>query len=221
MIKNYEEFTVEFFRFKKSKEVLDTGIKQSKLDKHKGEIAEYLREHGKKFTFAILKMLFQEAIKEKKKREIKKGGYKMIHRALPVVAAVFFPIFALVGAILGNTRTMNKIIKPILDDPGNNYPEFLKKLIEVTMIVAEGDIRPILGEDKFYDAFVITDESIKMIRKDVLRDFSVYLGERIEGEDQESEVPKAYIENELKQYLNDRFKITPPMQFEEGHLPTK
>ena len=60
-----------------------------------------------------------------------------------------------------------------------------------------------------------------MVRKDVLRDFAYILSDKMANEPADKEVPKSYIENELKHYLNQKFDITPPIPFEEGHNPTE
>ena len=56
------------------------------------------------------------------------------------------------------------------------------------------------------------DDLLSMLKKEVVRDFSIYLAEKMELEDDDTEVPHHYVENSLKIYLNENFKITPPME---------
>jgi hypothetical protein len=178
----------------------------------KGELSKYLRKNGKKFTFGILKSIFEDAILYKKRREMIKGGYKMIHRALPMLLAyIYFPIWVL-GNVLGFSRALNKILKPMLKNPETSYNKFLIKFITSIIHITEGEIKYVMGHDWFYDAFVMEDDLLKMLRKDVIRDFAVYLADKMTKEDDNKVVPHHYVENMLKIYLNDNYNIQPPMQ---------
>lgn len=179
----------------------------------KGELSEHFRKTGKKFTFGVLKSIFNDAVEYKKKREFIKGTYKMFHRAVPMsLAFISFPLW-LIGNVLGASRALNKILQPLLKNPDNNYNDFLVKMVKGTMAFMEGEIKYIMGNDWFYDAFVMEDDLIKMIRKDVLRSFAIGLANRMEQEPDDKLVPHHYIENELKKYLNENYGITPPMEF--------
>jgi hypothetical protein len=178
----------------------------------KGELSKYLRKNCKKFTFGILKSIFEDAILYKKRREMIKGGYKMIHRALPMLLAyIYFPIWVL-GNVLGFSRALNKILKPMLKNPETSYNKFLIKFITSIIHITEGEIKYVMGHDWFYDAFVMEDDLLKMLRKDVIRDFAVYLADKMTKEDDNKVVPHHYVENMLKIYLNDNYNIQPPMQ---------
>jgi len=177
-----------------------------------GHLSTYFRKNGKVFTFGVLKSIFQDAIDYKKKREFIKGGYKMLHRAIPMALAfVSFPVW-LAGNVLGASRALNKILQPLLKNPETNYNKFLVKMIQGTMAVMEGEIKYIMGDDWFYSTFIMDDKLIKMVRKDVLRVFAVELANIMEQEPDDKEVPHHYIENELKIFLNEKFGITPPME---------
>jgi len=178
---------------------------------HKGHLSEYFRQNDRVFTFGVLKNIFKDAVAYKKKREFVKGAYKMVHRAVPMTLAfVSFPIW-LAGNVLGASRALNKILQPILENPENNYNEFLVKLLKGTMAFMEGEIKYVMGDDWYYTAFVMEDDLIKMVRKDVLRLFAIELANKMEQEPDDKPVPHHYIENELKKYLNEKFDISPPM----------
>jgi len=206
------------------KEELDKKLKEnpeqsiSEYEKQlgrKGELSKHLQEQGKKFTFGMLKHLFNDAIEYKKKREIIKGSYKMFHRLVPMaLSMVYFPV-ALVGYILGASRAFDKVIMPILQNPENKYNEFLVKIVKGAIAISEGEIKHVLGDDWFYNAFVMDDKLIQMVRPDVLRIFAVELAHKMEQEPDNKEVPHHYIENEFKTYLNDKFEITPPMGLQQ------
>ena len=155
----------------------------------------------------MLDALFKDARAAKKGTEIKVGIIKAVHRIVPMLLAPFFPILAIFGYILGTSRAFNKVVAPILADPGNDYPQFLKKVIDATMRVAEGDLTT--EKDRFTRAFVVSDRLVEAIKPEVLQRFSLELSEKMANMDLNLEVPEHYIENELKDYLNRNFEINP------------
>ena len=180
-----------------------------------GKLSQHLREKGKKFTFGMLKYLFNDAIEYKKKREMIKGGYIMFHRLVPMVlSVVYFPV-AIVSYILGASRAFDKVIMPILENPDKKYNDFLVKMVKGAIAISEGEIKHVLEDDWFYNAFVMDDNLIKMVRPEILRTFAVELSYKMEQEPEDKEVPRNYIENEFKMYLNEKFNITPPMGLEK------
>lgn len=173
---------------------------------HRGNLANYLKTQGKEVKFGMLRALFLDAQVAKKRTDLKVGIVKAIHRVLPMALAPFFPIAAILGMVLGSTRAFNKILAPILQDASSTYEGFLKQFISSSMKVAEGEI-PV--KDRFTRAFVVSDRLVAAIRPEVLQQFSVYLSEKMAKEDQDKVVPEHYIENELKEYLNNNFDVDP------------
>lgn len=183
-------------------------IKKHLYHAHRGNLAKYLEENGRDFTFGLLNAIFHDARDAKRRTDIKIGVIKAIHRIIPMALAPFFPIVAIIGYILGSSRAFNKIIAPILAEPGNDYPAFLKKVIDASMRVAEGDLT-IYEKDRFTRAFVVSDNLIDAIKPEVLQKFSLYLSEKMSLENPEEAVPDNYVENELKSYINDEFGVDP------------
>jgi hypothetical protein len=180
---------------------------------HRGNLSKYLNEKGRKFTFGMLYALFLDAQSAKKKTDLRVGIVKAIHRIVPMALAPFFPILAIVGYILGTSRAFNKVIAPILADPGSDYPAFLNKLIISTMKIAEGEIAP--TKDRFTRAFVVSDNIVDAIKEDILREFAIYLSDKMSRKNSDDEVPENYIENQLKRYLNRRFDIEPEIPLKQ------
>jgi hypothetical protein len=180
---------------------------------HRGNLSKYLNEKGRKFTFGMLYALFLDAQGAKKKTDLRVGIAKAIHRITPMILAPFFPILAIVGYVLGTSRAFNKVIAPILADPGSDYPAFLNKLITSTMKIAEGEIVP--TKDRFTRAFVVSDNIVDVIKEDVLREFAIYLSDKMSRKNSDDEVPENYIENQLKRYLNRRFDIEPEIPLKQ------
>ncbi len=174
---------------------------------HRGNLAKYLEENGRQFTFGMLNALFHDARNAKRRTDIKVGIIKAIHRIIPMALAPFFPVIAITGYILGSSRAFNKITAPILAEPGNDYPSFLRKVIDASMRVAEGDFTT--EKDRFTRAFVVSDRLVEAIKPEVLQKFSLYLSEKMSLENLDLPVPENYIENELKSYINEHFGVDP------------
>jgi hypothetical protein len=191
-------------------------IKKHLYHAHRGNLSKYLNEKGKKFTFGMLYALFLDSQNAKKKTDLRVGVAKAIHRITPMLLAPFFPILAIVGYILGTSRAFNKVIAPILADPGTDYPAFLNKLITSTMKIAEGEIVP--NKDRFTRAFVVSDNIVDALKEEVLREFAIYLSDKMSKKNSDEEVPEHYIENQLKGYLNRRFDIEPEIPLKKNEI---
>ena len=218
-LKKYNEFLIlEKFDDNIKSELLRLGVTDEAeinahlYHAHRGHLADYLHEKGKIFTFGMLLALFKDAQVAKRRTDIKVGVVKALHRVIPMALAPFFPIIAIFGYILGSSRAFNKIITPILSDPGNEYTGFLKSIIDSSMKVAEGEI-PV--KDRFTRAFVVSDHLVEAIKPEVLQKFSIQLSEKMAQMDPDTEVPEHYIENELKTYLNDNFEVDPQIPLKE------
>ena len=211
---NYKLNEAEMVGFPADLSKIFTNDSEEEYEKElgkKGELSQHFRNTGRVFTFGVLKNIFNDAVSYKKKRELFKGAYKFIHRAAPMALAFFFFPVWLAGNVLGASRALNKILQPLLKNPEKNYNDFLVKVVKGTMAFMEGEVKHVMSKDWFYDAFVMEDNLIKMVRKDVLRVFAIELANTMEQEDDDKEVPHHYVENELKKFLNDKFDITPPM----------
>lgn len=218
-LKKYNEFLIlEKFDDNIKAELLRLGVTDEKeinthlYHAHRGHLADYLKEKGKIFTFGMLLALFKDAQVAKRRTDIKVGVVKALHRVIPMALAPFFPILAIFGYIFGSSRAFNKIITPILSDPGQEYTGFLKKIIDGSMKVAEGEI-PV--KDRFTRAFVVSDHLVEAIKPEVLQKFSIQLSEKMAQMNLDTEVPEHYIENELKTYLNENFEVDPQIPLKE------
>ena len=88
----------------------------------------------------------------------------------------------------------------------SKYVDFLKNFVEVAAKVPEGEVDV---KDRFTRAFVVEDRLIDALKPEVVDAFANYLSKKMETEADDKAVPDNYIENELKQYLNDNFDVTP------------
>jgi hypothetical protein len=215
-IKRYNQYINENILLKDDNledELKKMGVEGEELEKQvslakRGQLGNYLTEHGKEFTFGILAAIFRDAKEAKFGQETKKALWSAIPRGLPLVLAPFFPIMAIVGVIFGSTRLFNRITKPIFQnmDPDSKYVDFLKSFVKVAAKVPEGEVEV---KDRFTRAFVVEDRLIDALKPEVVDAFATYLSKKMEAEPDDKVVPDNYIENELKQYLNDNFDVTP------------
>lgn len=220
MIKKYNSFILlEKFDDHMISYLKKKGIdNKDEIDKylynaHLGNLAKHLEKNGKKFTFGMLNSLFLDAIDAKRKTNLRSGVIKAAHRLIPMALAPFFPLLAIISYILGTSRAFNKIIAPILADPGKDYPEFLNKLVSSTMKIAEGEMIPL--KDRFSRTFVVSDGIVDIVKPEIIQDFCMYLSNKMSKIDDDLEVPENFIENELKMYLSRKFEIDPEIPLKE------
>ena len=209
ILEKYEEnlkYTLQQMGF--SGDTLDHYLKSAKG----GNLGKELKKNGKEFTFGLLYAIFKDAIIAKKESSLKSGTIKMLHRIVPIALAPYFPIMAILGYIFGTTRAFNKIIAPILENPGTDYNSFLKKIIDRSMKVAEGEMSI---KDRFSRAFVVSDDLVSAIKPEVLEQFSLDLANKMYLMDLDQTVPEHFIDNELKKYSNDKFNIDPKIPLKD------
>jgi len=183
-------------------------IKSQIVISKQGQLHKHLQDKGKKFTFGILSAIFEDAKNSKIRMSTKKAFWQMIPRGAPVLLAPFYPMLAVVGVILGTSRTFNKIIKPLFKnlDSESKYVDFLKTMVFYYMKIPEGEVSI---KDRFSRAFVVEDRLIDAIKPEVVDDFTKNLSKIMSEEPDDKEVPDHYIENELKKFLNETFDVDP------------
>lgn len=189
------------------KEELERQVELSKM----GKLGQYLEENGDTFTFGILKAIFRDAQVAKKKTTIKADVIKIIPRLAPLALIPFYPSMAILGLVFGTSRLFNKIFKLVFDyvDPNTRYVDFLKRMVTAYMRIPEGDIDL---KDRFSRAFKVSDGFIDIIKPEIIHEFTNFLCEKMELEDDSNSVPDHYIENELKLYVNDKYDIDPQIE---------
>lgn len=195
------------------KELMRTGYSVDQLSQisdkvTRGEVGEFLISEGRSLTFGILHAIYQDTLELHRNYEFKRGSVKALVRMIPMAFSPISMLASYIGMALGSTRAVNKIIKPILEDPGKTYPDFLKKIISKSMDVFEGEIS---GDDPIKMAFVVCDGLVDMLSEKVIMEFVVHQSEEMAKESPDDVVPDFYIENELRSYLNDKFKLNPPL----------
>ena len=92
-----------------------------------------------------------------------------------------------------------------------NYNSFLKTLITKTMTIAEGDIKPFLENDWYYDVFNVHDGLIKMVRKEHIYEFTIWISQEIQNKPDNQVVPHYWLDQEFRKWLNNKFDTDLPI----------
>ena len=156
-----------------------------------------------KITFGQLKALVKTAIKNRIFMHVGEGGFKATIRLLPW----FLPQLMLPGIIASSIRAVGKILNPSLSET-ENYKTFWGKAILRAFKVAEGE----LGlSDPFSKLFFISDGLMTMLDEKYKIKFAKHIADLVEGKSDSEEVPEYFVENELRQWVNEKFLLSPPI----------
>ena len=156
-----------------------------------------------KITFGQLKSLVNTAIKNRVLTHVGEGGFKATIRLLPW----FLPQLMLPGIIASSIRAVGKILNPSLSET-ENYKTFWGKAILKAFKLAEGE----LGlNDPFSKLFFISDGLMTMLDDKYKVKFARYIADLVNDKPDNEEVPEYFVENELRNWVNDKFLLPPPL----------
>ena len=159
-------------------------------------------------TFGQLKALVEEATKKRITGDIGRGVFKSLWRILPF----FIPQILLAAVGVTVTRAFNKIITPALTDT-KGHKSWWGKAILKAMDVAEGDYIPdvALGDDPLSKVFFISDGLMVMVKDKYKLNFARYAANYASTRPDNEPVPEWFVENLLRDYLNQKFLLNPPL----------
>ena len=155
-------------------------------------------------TFGQLKAIVNSAIKERLGKHIGEGSFKATLRLLPW----FLPQLAVAGFGAALLRAANKIIKPSLTET-QNYKTWWGKTILILMEAVEGDL-PLT--DPFSRIFFISDGLMNLMDEENKVKFARHIAELASKMPDDEPVPDLFVENELRQWVNKRFLLDPPLE---------
>jgi hypothetical protein len=156
-----------------------------------------------KITFGQLKELVRAASKTRLYKHMGEGGFKATIRLIPF----FLPQLMIPGIIAGAARAINKILKPGLTET-ENYKTFWGKSILMAFKIAEGDIDL---EDPLSKIFFISDGLMTLMDDKYRIKFSRYIADLADEKPDDEEVPEYFVENELRNWVNDKFLLDPQL----------
>lgn len=157
-----------------------------------------------KITFGQLARLIKAAKTRKIGTDVGSGVYKSLIRLLPW----FIPQIA-IGAFIGSgLRAVNKIIKPALETT-KGYKSFWGRAVMNILNYAEGEL-PIT--DPLSKIFFVSDGLLELMDERHKIKFSRYIAELAASKNESEEVPEYFVENELRNWINQKFLIDPPLK---------
>ena len=167
----------------------------------------FCQEQGP-ITFGQLKSLVEAATSKRVAGDIGRGVFKTLWRLIPF----FIPQILLAAVGVTATRAINKVVTPALKDT-KGYKSWWGKAVLKAMDIAEGDYIPdiALGDDPLGKVFFISDGLLMMIRDKYKLKFARYVADIASSKPQSEPVPDWFVENLLRDYLNQKFLLDPPL----------
>ena len=197
----------------------DKEIKpSSKVIKSICDAKQFCSEQGP-ITFGQLKSIVNSAKNKRLAKHIGEGGFKAFIRLLPW----FIPQIAVAGMFSSAMRAANKVFGPTLKETPS-YKSWWAKAIMKMFSVAEGDINP---EDPFSKIFFISDGLMNLMNEENKLKFAYHISEVADSMPDDAAVPEFFVENELRNWVNQRFVLDPPLApkelttFDDVEVPTK
>lgn len=184
-------------------ENLDSQIEPSKTTvKNICDSEKFCKAQGK-ITFGQLRAIVEGAREERLLKNVGEGSYKAFLRLIPW----FLPQIAIAGFIGASARALNKILRPTLTET-QSYKTWWGKAIMKSFNVVEGE----LGiDDPLSKVFFISDGLMTMLSNTYKIKFARYIAEIANEKSDDEIVPEYFVENELRNWLNHKFLLNPPL----------
>lgn len=155
-------------------------------------------------TFGQLKYIVESAMKNRILLHVGEGGYKAFIRLLPW----FLPQIVIAGVLGSSIRAANKIFKPTITET-TSYKTWWGKTILKLFNLAEGELSP---TDPFSKIFFITDGLMNMMDDENKIKFARHISKIASEKPDNEPVPEFFVENELRNWVNKRFLLDPPLE---------
>lgn len=156
-----------------------------------------------KITFGQLRALVESAKSERLWKGVGEGGFKALIRLIPW----FLPQVAIAGFVGSAFRALNKIFRPTITET-QSYKTWWGKAIMKSFDLAEGELSI---EDPLSRVFFISDGLMTMMDDKYKLKFANYISEIADSKPDDEEVPDFFVENELREWVNNKFLLNPPL----------
>lgn len=160
-------------------------------------------EQGK-ITFGQLRSLVESGKIQRIATHVGEGGYKALLRLVPW----FLPQLVLLGFGATWVRVMNKLFRPTLEET-TSYKTWWGKTILKLMNTVEGEISL---SDPFSRVFFISDGLMNLMDDENKVKFARHIAELADRMPDDEPVPEFFVENELRNWVNKRFLLDPPLE---------
>ena len=157
-----------------------------------------------KITFGQLKALVDSATNKRLYKHIGEGGFKATLRLLPW----FIPQLAIAGFVTSSIRAVNKILKPALTET-ESYKTWWGKAVLKAFDLSEGELNL---TDPLSKVFFISDGLMTMLDDRYKVKFAKHISDIASSMPDDQEVPELFVENELRNWINDKFLLDPPLK---------
>jgi hypothetical protein len=157
-----------------------------------------------KITFGQLKALVDSATNKRLYKHVGEGGFKATLRLLPW----FIPQLAVAGFVTSSIRAVNKILKPALTET-ETYKTWWGKAVLKAFDLSEGELNL---TDPLSKVFFISDGLMTMLDDRYKVKFARHISDLASSMPDDQEVPEFFVENELRNWINDKFLLDPPLQ---------
>jgi hypothetical protein len=155
-------------------------------------------------TFGQLRALVESATSKRLMLHVGEGSYKAAIRTL----SLFIPQVAVTGLVGTAVRALNKIFRPTITET-ESYKTWWGKTILKIFNLAEGDLNP---TDPFSKIFFISDGLMNLMNDESKVKFANYIVNLVSKMPDDQPVPEFFVENELRNWVNQRFLLDPPLQ---------
>ena len=156
-----------------------------------------------KITFGQLRSLVESATKRSLYQHVGEGGFKATIRMLPW----FLPQLIIAGVIGSSVRAINKIVRPTLEET-SNYKTWWGKAVLKAFNIVEGELNL---TDPLSKIFFISDGLMTMMDNKYKVQFAKYISGMASEIPDDIVVPEYFVENELRNRLNNKFLLDPPL----------
>jgi len=154
-------------------------------------------------TFGQLRELVETGRVKRIGVHMAEGGYKGFLRLLPW----FIPQLAIAGFGATWIRIANKLFRPTLEET-SNYKTWWGKTIMKVFDLVEGELNT---EDPLSKIFFVSDGLMTMLNEKYKIKFANYIANLASDQPDDKIVPELFVENELRNWLNKKFMLNPPL----------
>jgi len=155
-------------------------------------------------TFGQLRSIVDAAMNKRLFKNVGEGGVKAFLRLLPW----FIPQVAIGEFIASAMRSAHKVLGPLLKQT-SSYKSWWAKSILRVLELAEGNINP---TDPFSKIFFVSDGLMSLMNNKSKLKFAYYISELASEKPDDEPVPEYFVENELRNWINQRFLLDPPLK---------
>jgi hypothetical protein len=174
----------------------------TKVQKNICETKKFCSAQGP-ITFGQLRSIISSATNKRLGIHIGEGGVKALIRLLPW----FIPQIAFAGFFGSALRAANKIISPTLKETSSYKTWWAKTILKLFNLV-EGEIS---ATDPFSRIFFIGDGLMHLMNEESKIEFAEYISNVVSSQPDDEVVPDFFVENELRNWINKKFLISPPL----------